>query len=360
MSLRWLPRCKCCNWQEAIQQWLLQVPVQKRMPRAAQRGVKHHLVRLPKRSRPKPASREQVALGVVYLARGGRRHPHYPDSRRRRATHSNPLLNFPSQSAVSFRCRPLLRFIEGGNAAIQTSKHTHFGRWANLHRSCLLLLCRVCLPANLGPQSGWGDVNRLWHRLLQYASMHGNTLHRSGTASLFRSRFGAARTETPQQLHVCGASPPPPECLLVLVAHAIAARCADESALSAQVTCHTATPEIYSHVVASTLFTNGSTLLDIDQQPAPQPAMSTKLSRPLSQRSIRSLSALALIDCRAASPYSSWADSYSCKAAKAAPAPQSNNARLVRTLPVGGCTDCVRFHVHTGRLHCFQRLRAVA
>ena len=89
-----------------------------------------------------------------------------------------------------------------------------------------------------------------------------------------------------------------------------------------------------TQAVAKTLFTNGSTLLDVDQQPAPQPAMPTKLGRQLSRRSIRSLSALALIDCSAASPYTSWADSYSCKAAKAPPLPQPSDMRLVRTLPL--------------------------
>ena len=88
-----------------------------------------------------------------------------------------------------------------------------------------------------------------------------------------------------------------------------------------------------TQAVAKTLFTNGSTLLDVDQQPAPQqPAMPTKFGRQLSRRSIRSLSALALIDCSAASPYSSWADSYSCKAAKAHPLPPSRDMRLVCTL----------------------------
>ncbi len=92
---------------------------------------------------------------------------------------------------------------------------------------------------------------------------------------------------------------------------------------------------INTQSVAKTLFTNGSTLLDVDQQqPAPQQsAMSTKLGRQLSRRSIRSLSALALIDCSAARPYSSWADSYSCKAAKSRPLPPSSDMRLVRTLP---------------------------
>ena len=87
--------------------------------------------------------------------------------------------------------------------------------------------------------------------------------------------------------------------------------------------------------VANTLFAHGSTLLDIDQQqPAAQPAMAmaTKPGRRLSRRSIRSLSALALIDCSAPSPYCSWADSYRCKATKAPlpPRDEPSGPQLVR------------------------------
>ena len=58
-----------------------------------------------------------------------------------------------------------------------------------------------------------------------------------------------------------------------------------------------------------------------EQRPAAHGKTRRRGQLPIARSTVRSLSALALMDCSAANPYSSWADSYHGKGPDAAPSP---------------------------------------